>query len=191
MSYEHFLKLKQRGSISSFLLNDHGIKVFPVCINLRKFIHEDKNHFVQLNVSFEILFDIENYFSIGYDFYHYSHHQTHLTHPSDGTRLNIKQDPLYEYGNEEEFLPQVEMLSTFHNEQQILDFLKESFLFYEKEQNISIWPKFILDWNKNKKNILKKTVKDIDKDSINRVNWLTLFELLNKYEANKLLKGKP
>jgi hypothetical protein len=190
MSYEHYLKLKERGPISAFLLNDQGIKLFPVCINLRKFIHQEKNHFVQLNVSFEILFDIENYFSIGYDFYHYAHHQSNLTEKEQQNCLHIKQEPLYEYGNEEEFLPKVEMISTLHNEQQILDFLKESFLLYEKEQNVSIWSRFILDWDKNKKKSLKNNLKDIDKDSINRVNWFTLFELLNTYETNKLLKGK-
>lgn len=183
MSYEHYLILKKRGDISSFLLNDSGIKVFPVCLNMRKFINKQKNNFIQFNISFEILFDIENYYCIGYDFIRSSHHQSHVSsHYKHIPNLTIKKEPLYEYGNEEEFLPPIASIALCYSEKEIIDFIKLSLLEYEKEQQIRVFESFFKTWKFHKKSVLKNHLNKIDDDKENTLNWYNFYKLCQEHE---------
>lgn len=191
MSYDHYKEVKTRGPSSAFLLKDNGIKVLPVCLNVRKFKHQNENNFVQLNISFEILFDIENYFSIGYDFYSFSHHQSHLTNKSFIPTFNIRHEPLYEYGNEECYLPKVDMIAVFQNEQQVLDYVRESISYYEEEEKIQLWPSYLKSWNNLKRIVGKKTIKNIENSPLlDYIAWDNLFNLFKQYENYSLIKGK-
>lgn len=184
MSFEHYLKIKKSGPTSALLVQDKGIKVFPPCLVMRKFVHQNKNHFTQLSITFDIVFDIENYYTIGFMIYNSTHHQSQLSqhYEKSSPSLSIKKEPLYEFGNEEHFLPDVEMIKIIHTEGQLMEWLKKSFVFYEKEQNVILWNEFLTSWKYNKDFILENMKKEIEKQPLDCVEWHNIYTLFEQTE---------
>lgn len=190
MGYQNYKNLKETGGPSiQFLISDSGIKMFPVCINMRKFIHEGKNHYTKLSISFDILFNVENYYTVSFDFISSSHHCSQLSphYEQNKSKLNIHCEPLYEYGNEEEYLPEIAMFSIVKNEDDILNILRKTITVYEEEQKCNLLLNFILQWNKTKKDIMKKSSKmyrDEEKEDWKNFFKLCEVNLNNEQEKN-------
>lgn len=178
MSYENYLALKKNaGPVTQFLIKDNGIKIFPVCMSLRKFIKDGQNYFTTLNISVDIVFNVEDYYTIGCEIIQSSHHMSHLSshYEKRPAKLYIRHEPLYEYGNEEAFLPAVNLISIVENEKDILNHFNIAIKEFESEQNISIQKPFMAAWRKNKKEIAK-----VQSDNEESINWRNFFYLCKK-----------
>ena len=178
MSYENYQILKENGDPTiQFLISDSGIKMFPVFINMRKFIYQGKNHYTKLSISFDILFNVESYYTISFDFISSTHHCSQLSphYEQNETKLTIHCEPIYEYGNEEEYLPEIAMFSLVKNEEEILNILKKAITLYEEEQKCNLLLNFILQWERTKKDIAKKQSKIYHDEE--KENWKNFFEL--------------
>lgn len=116
MSISHYDFLKRSGEKTLFLLNSSGIIVFPVI-----FTHCSSVHYTQpleFIINFDLFLDVENLISIKYSYY-----QKNSYCSEKNPRLSMHVHPLYEYGNEEEFLPEISQYKNIWTERELLLFI--------------------------------------------------------------------
>lgn len=190
MSFNHFQSMSKRGKKTAFILNEPGFKLLPINFNL-SFLKEE-NAFIlsEFAFSFEVYIDFEHLYSI-----HFSYLKQRGRYSFElRENLDFRCEPIYEYGNEEEYLPNIKNIVLAFNETDIFNYMtQEIHKFYEKNP-LDIQAQTIVTSLKNTWEEAKNSTKDLVEDtsmSEDVYNLVYFFNCLKKIlHVEEVLKNR-
>lgn len=190
MSFTHFESMKKRGKKTSFILNEPGFKLLPINFNLSFLKEEDSFIVSDFGFSFEAYIDFEHLYSI-----HFSYLKQRGRYSWElRENLDFRSEPIYEYGNEEEYLPQTKNIVIAFNEADILTYMETEITRFLENDSLYIKADTIITSLKKAWEEEKDAVKDLVEDNKmpeDTYNIVYFFNCLKKInEVEQTLKNK-
>lgn len=184
MSFNHFESMSKRGKKTTFILNEPGFKLLPINFNLSFLKEEDSFIISDFGFSFEAYIDFEHLYSI-----HFSYLKQRGRYSSElRENLDFRCEPIYEYGNEEEYLPQTKNIVLAFNEADILNYMEHEINKFCEKNPLDIQATTIIAslkkaWEEEK-HVVKDLVEDdkMPEDTYNIVYFFNYLKKINNVE---------
>lgn len=120
-SLTHLENLRSRGPKTRFLINTSYAKIFPVLFD-EKFFYINKEKKI-----LQKIFYINLYLNMEYVFqFTITLGRTSFFKTKKDNSFHVSVEPLYEYGNEEEYLPPKDFFTIIKTNDELLNFLKST-----------------------------------------------------------------
>lgn len=182
MSFNHFESMNKRGKKTSFILNEPGFKLLPINFNLSFIKAEESFMMSEFSFSFEAYIDFEHLYAIQFSYLKQRGRYSSVLQE----HLSFHCEPIYEYGNEEEYLPDTKNITLAFNEENILNYMENEINKLLEKHPLDIKSEVIIAslkkaWEEDK-NEVKDLVEDnkMTEDIYNRVYF---FNALKKIQA--------